>query len=89
MNETLFLEISQKTIWVSAQLVGPLLIISTIVGLAVSIFQAVTQINEMTLTFIPKIIVVGVVLIVLGPAMVNIIMDFTKELFLAIPTYIK
>ena len=89
MSEELVLELMQKSILISAELIGPLLIISTIVGVLIGVFQTVTQIQEMTLTFIPKIIVAGLVLIILGPWMLTVIMDFSKEILTDIPKLIK
>ncbi len=63
---------------------GPLLLVSLAVGLIVSIFQAVTQVNEMTLTFVPKIIAIAVVLIILGPWMLQIFGAYTSTVFTSI-----
>ena len=63
----------------------PLLAAGLIVGLLVSIFQAITQIQEMTLAFIPKIIAVGVVLVVMGPWMLGQIVGYTEQLYGGIP----
>lgn len=81
MSEELVLKLGQETIKTTAMLCGPLLAAALIVGLVVSIFQAVTQINEATLTFIPKMIVVGIVLVVAAPWMMDIMSHFTVELF--------
>lgn len=64
---------------------GPLLLSALVVGLVVSLFQAATQINEMTLSFIPKILAVFIALIIAGPFMLTLIGDFTKSLFMRIP----
>ena len=64
---------------------GPLLLASLLTGLLVSIFQAATQINEMTLTFIPKLIVMFVVLVLLGPWTLELMVDFMVRLFNSIP----
>lgn len=64
---------------------GPLLLASLLTGLLVSIFQAATQINEMTLTFIPKLIVMFLVLVILGPWTLELMVDFMKQLFGSIP----
>jgi flagellar biosynthetic protein FliQ len=69
------------TILVSA----PLLLTALAVGLLVSVFQAATQINEMTLSFIPKLLVMFIMLVVAGPWMVNMMMDYTRRLFSSIP----
>ncbi|MCM2317705.1 flagellar biosynthetic protein FliQ [compost metagenome] len=67
---------------------GPLLLTALLVGLLISLFQAATQINEMTLSFIPKILAVFTVLVLAGPWMIKLIVDFTRELFSNIPLMI-
>ncbi|MCM2318452.1 flagellar biosynthetic protein FliQ [Geopseudomonas sagittaria] len=67
---------------------GPLLLTALLVGLLISLFQAATQINEMTLSFIPKILAVFTVLVLAGPWMIKLIVDFTRELFTNIPLMI-
>jgi len=69
------------TILVSA----PLLLTALVTGLLVSVFQAATQINEMTLSFIPKLLAVFAALVLAGPWMVNLMVDFTRRLILGIP----
>ncbi|RJS95161.1 flagellar biosynthesis protein FliQ [Salinisphaera sp. Q1T1-3] len=68
---------------------GPLLGTALLVGLLVSLFQAATQINEMTLSFIPKILAVFVVLIIAGPWLIGELIDFTRHLFLNIPNFVQ
>ncbi|MHB0775306.1 flagellar biosynthesis protein FliQ [Halomonas sp. WWR20] len=70
---------------VTLLLAGPLLLTALLIGLLVSLFQAATQINEMTLSFIPKILGVFAGLILAGPWMIQLIVDFTRELFHNIP----
>lgn len=67
-------------------LAAPLLITTLVVGLVIAIFQAATQINEMTLSFIPKILAVGAVLVLLGPWMIGSLTDYIRELFISIPS---
>ena len=64
---------------------GPLLLASLATGLLVSIFQAATQINEMTLTFIPKLVVMFLVMVVLGPWMLGMVVDYVVRLYGSIP----
>ncbi len=64
---------------------GPLLLASLLTGLLVSIFQAATQINEMTLTFIPKLVVMFLVMVFLGPWALQLMVDFMVRLFTSIP----
>ena len=66
----------------------PMLLVGLIVGLLISIFQATTQINEMTLTFVPKILAVIVVIIFTMPWMLNMLMDFTTRIFNLMPTFL-
>lgn len=68
---------------------APMLILGLIVGLAISIFQAVTQIHEMTLTFVPKIVAVGLALLIFFPWIINLLVGFTTRLFEQIPTLVR
>ncbi len=68
---------------------GPALGIGMLVGLVVSIFQATTQIQEQTLTFIPKIVAVLVSLVIFGPWMIRILVDFAERLLTSMPSFIK
>lgn len=63
----------------------PLLLVSLITGLLVSIFQATTQIHEMTLTFVPKIAAVVLVLVIAGPWMISTVLTYTTNVFLSLP----
>ena len=89
MTEDIVLSIGRDAIWTTVLLAAPLLLSALIVGLAVSIFQAVTQINEATLTFIPKMLVVVVVMIVLAPWMTQMITSYTTELISSMPTLVR
>ncbi len=89
MSEELILKLGQDTLKTTAMLSGPLLASALVVGLLVSVFQAVTQINEATLTFIPKMIVVGVVLMLAAPWMLDIISHFTVQLFEGITEMVR
>jgi flagellar biosynthetic protein FliQ len=70
-------------------LAGPVLLFALIAGIAVSIFQAVTHINEMTLTFIPKIGATVAALVLFGPWMLTRLIAFTTTLFQSLPTYVR
>lgn len=89
MSQTVVLEITQRGLWLLLQLTMPTLILSLIVGLAVSVFQAVTQINEMTLTFIPKIVTVFAALAFFGPWMMSITLDYMNQLLVNLPQFAK
>ncbi|WP_456402304.1 flagellar biosynthesis protein FliQ [Hydrogenimonas sp.] len=85
--EAQFIALGVETLKVALILSLPMLLAGLIAGLAISIFQATTQINEMTLSFIPKIIVVAVVMIITMPWMMNTMIDFTVRLFEMIKDY--
>ncbi|WP_025916180.1 flagellar biosynthesis protein FliQ [Herminiimonas sp. CN] len=70
---------------VSLMLAAPLLLVALITGLIISLFQAATQINEMTLSFIPKLLAVFATLVIAGPWMLNTILDYMRQLFSSIP----
>jgi len=73
--------VMQRVLMTTLMVGGPIVLSALVVGLVVSIFQAATQINESTLTFVPKLIVVAVVLEVFGPSMVGSLVDLTKFVF--------
>ena len=65
----------------AVRLGGPILIISMVVGIIISIIQAATQIHEQTLTFVPKLIVIGIILLLTGSTMLKVMQNFTLEIF--------
>lgn len=73
--------ILRSGVLVALKITAPVLILSMLVGIVISIFQAATQINEQTLSFVPKLIVIVVVLIVLGPWMGSMVMDYFTQIF--------
>ncbi|MDF1584188.1 MAG: flagellar biosynthesis protein FliQ [Methyloprofundus sp.] len=80
--------IAQETVVVAVKLVAPILLSSLVVGLIISMFQAATSINEQTLTFIPKLATIIIVLMILGPWMLQVIVHFFQDLMLRIPLLI-
>ena len=88
MNDGDVTAVAGKAIWVTLQLGGPVLIVGLIIGLVVSIFQAVTQIQEQTLSFIPKVLGLVVVIVVAGPWMLEQILAWTTELYGSIPSLV-
>ncbi len=85
MTPEAVLTVGRQALEVTALLAGPLLLSSLVVGLIVAMFQAATQINEMTLTFIPKLITIAVVLMLAGPWLLRTLTGFTIRLFQSIP----
>jgi len=88
MTPEFVLTLGQRMLEIVVMLAAPLLLPALAVGLLVGMFQAATQINEMTLSFIPKVAIVGVVLVSAGPWMLENLISFTRELYLNIPAYI-
>jgi len=70
---------------VAVLLASPLLLVALCTGLIISLFQAATQINEMTLSFIPKLLAVLAMLVIAGPWMLSVILDYMRDLFTSIP----
>ena len=81
--------IGQQALWVTMLIAAPLLGSALAVGLLVGMFQAATQINEMTLSFIPKLLVLVLSLVLAGPWMLSIIINFTQQLMVQIPSLIS
>jgi flagellar biosynthetic protein FliQ len=81
MNQEAVMTIARHAIEVTLMMMAPPLMTALIVGLIVSIFQAATQINEATLSFVPKIIAVMVVFLLAGPWMISVILDYMREVF--------
>ncbi|MDG6773332.1 flagellar biosynthesis protein FliQ [Thiomicrorhabdus sp. ZW0627] len=88
MQQEFVLTLGQRMLEVTAMLAAPLLIPALIIGLLVGMFQAATQINEMTLSFIPKLAIVGAALVIFGPWMLTTLLSFTRELYENIPALI-
>ena len=85
MSSELIITLGQETVKTTLMLAAPLLISALVVGLLVSIFQAVTQINEATLSFIPKLICMFGVMVLAGPWMLATMVDFMRRLITGIP----
>ena len=81
MTQQVVLDILREAFTVALRLVAPLLLVSLGVGLLISIFQAATQIQEQTLTFVPKFIIIGVTLIILAPWIMTVMTEYVNSLF--------
>ncbi|HEY3433979.1 MAG TPA: flagellar biosynthesis protein FliQ [Rhodocyclaceae bacterium] len=88
MTPTTVIEIGRHAVEITLLISAPLFIAALATGLIISIFQAATQINESTLSFVPKLIVVFVTLLVAGPWMITVMTDYIRRLYEAIPTLI-
>ncbi|WP_024787613.1 MULTISPECIES: flagellar biosynthesis protein FliQ [unclassified Lebetimonas] len=89
MNQSEVIALAVQTLKLALLLSLPALLVGMVVGLIISIFQATTQINEMTLSFVPKIIAIAVILILTMPWMMNEMIDFTTYVFKLIPTFLR
>jgi flagellar biosynthetic protein FliQ len=85
MTPELVINLVQQALETAILVSAPLLLAALVTGLVVSVFQAATQINEMTLSFIPKLLAIFAVAVLAGPWMVGVMVDFTRRLFNAIP----
>jgi flagellar biosynthetic protein FliQ len=89
MSQDLVVQLFRELLKSTLILMAPMLIASIVVGMLVSIFQAATQIHEMTLVFVPKILVITACLLVLFPWMMNFAISYTTNLLTNIPIYVK
>ncbi len=85
MSDTAIIEIALQTMLVALKLAAPILITSLVIGFAVSLFQSITQIQEFTLSFVPKVIGVGIALLICGNWMMHTLVSFTQDLFAGLP----
>jgi flagellar biosynthesis protein FliQ len=88
MTPQYVLSLGREAITLTLLVSAPMLVFGLVVGLLISILQAVTQIHEMTLTFIPKIVAVALAMLLFLPWMINLLVDFTTRLFMNIPNLV-
>jgi flagellar biosynthetic protein FliQ len=81
MTQETVLQIFREALMLSIKLAGPLLLVSMVVGLVISILQAATQVHEQTLSFVPKALVIAVMLLLMAPMMINSMNDFVTDIF--------
>ncbi|MGZ8281567.1 MAG: flagellar biosynthesis protein FliQ [Allosphingosinicella sp.] len=84
-----FIGVAQQSLWILALACAPILIPALVVGLIIGMVQAATSINEQTLTFVPKLIVVGICLALFGTAILMLLVDFTQDIFARIPELVR
>jgi len=89
MSDAMILEIGRQTLLTMLLLSGPMLLLSLVVGLTVSVFQAATHISEMTLTFIPKLVAMGAALMFFLPWMLQMFRSYFNDLLLQIPLLLR
>jgi flagellar biosynthetic protein FliQ len=84
-----FIGVAQQALWILALASAPILVPALVAGLVLGMFQAATSINEQTLTFVPKLIIVGVCLAIFGSAIMMLLVDFTQDMFARIPELVR
>lgn len=89
MDETYLITLSQNAITLMLVVAGPVLIVSLVIGTIISLIQAATQVNEVTMTFIPKIVGIGLILLLLGSWMMQQLLVFTAGIFNSLPNFVK
>jgi flagellar biosynthesis protein FliQ len=89
MTPEMVMTVGQRALEMTLLLAAPLLVVALVTGLVIGAFQAATQINEMTLSFIPKLIATATTLVIAGPWMLKLIVGYTRELFESIPMMIN
>ena len=89
MNPDTVMSLGSRALEITLMLAAPLLLVALVTGLVVGAFQAATQINEMTLSFIPKLIAMAATMVIAGPWMLKVLVSYTRELFESIPGLIN
>ncbi len=85
MTPDMVIDLTQQTLYVIAMISAPMLLSALAIGLLIGMFQAATSINEQTLSFIPKLMILLLSLLIAGPWMLNLLLSFTRRLYLGIP----
>ncbi len=88
MSPDTVIDLSQKTLYLIALIAAPMLLSALAIGLLIGMFQAATSINEQTLSFIPKLMVLLLSILIAGPWMLNLLVNFSRQLYLDIPSLI-
>lgn len=89
MDGSYFIGVAQQALWVLALASAPILIPALVVGVILGMVQAATSINEATLTFVPKLLIVGACIAIFGGSIMFLVADFTREIFARIPDLVR
>ncbi|MBC6436504.1 flagellar biosynthetic protein FliQ [Nostoc sp. HG1] len=89
MDQDYFINVAQQALWILAMGSAPLLVPALVAGVVLGMVQAATSINEATLSFVPKLIVVGIALAIFGSSIMLLVADFTREIFAQIPLLVR
>lgn len=88
MNQDMVVNLATQAMTLAFEVAGPILLVGLVIGLLVSLFQAVTQIQEQSLSFIPKIVGLAVLIVILGPWMMDKLINYVTNLYMAIPSLV-
>lgn len=89
MSADMAIQIGRDALYMVMLISSPMLVLGLVVGVLVSIFQATTQIQEQTLVFVPKIVAIFIAIVVFGPWMLSLMVDYTREMFMNLPNMIR
>jgi flagellar biosynthetic protein FliQ len=89
MDQDTVISLGTQAMTLALEVAGPMLLLGLVIGLAVSLFQAVTQLQEQALSFIPKIVGLAILLVILGPWMMSQLITYVTNLYMSIPTLIR
>jgi flagellar biosynthesis protein FliQ len=89
MTPEAVMSVGQRALETMLLLSAPMLLVALVTGLVIGVFQAATQINEMTLSFIPKLLAMAAAFVVAGPWMLRLLVEYTRELFMSIPQLVQ
>jgi flagellar biosynthetic protein FliQ len=89
MNQDTVVNLATQAMTLALKIAGPILLVGLVIGLVVSIFQAVTQIQEQSLSFIPKVVALAVLILVLGPWMLDQMVTYAQNLYMSIPQLVS
>ena len=89
MTDTVVIELAMRTMVVALKLSAPILLTSLVIGFTISLFQSMTQIQEFTLAFVPKLVGVGIALLISGNWMLHTLVAFTQDLFASLPSMLN
>ena len=86
MDAATVIDLARQALWMTVLISAPMLVVALVVGVVVGIFQAATSVNEMTLSFIPKVVAMALALAVVGSWQLGMLVDYTRKIFERIPT---
>ena len=89
MTEEFVVRLAMDALWTGLKVAGPILVVTLVVGLVISTIQAVTQVNEATLNFVPKALALIATLALLGPWMLNTLVSYAASIFAGLPTFVR